>query len=80
MSRYLLQHHHDPRECDFVFASSTGHVSPFRHRATIAPCRSGVHAVWWEVEPDSEEASLALPPACVSKHTAVARVSEVEVL
>ena len=80
MSRYRLQCHHNLPECGFVFTSSTGHASPLRHRATIASCRSGGHAVWWEVEADSEEASLALPPAYVAKHTAVARVSEVEIL
>ena len=79
MSRYLLQHHHEPRECGVVFASFKGHSSPLRHQATLASCRSGGHAIWWEVEAESEEDALALLPAYVAKRTTVARVSEVEI-
>ena len=43
-----------------MFASFKGHRSPLRHRATLASCRSGGHAIWWEVEADSEAAALAL--------------------
>ena len=59
MSRYLLQHRHQPHECGVVFASFKGHESPLRHRATLASCRSGGHAIWWTVEADSEEEALA---------------------
>jgi hypothetical protein len=54
MPRYLLQHRHEPRECGVVFASFKGHGSPLRHRATVASCRSGGHAIWWNVEAASE--------------------------
>ena len=79
MSRYLLQHHHEPRECGVVFASFKGHASPLRHRATLASCPSGGHAIWWTVEAESEEDALALLPDYVAKRTTVARVSEVEI-
>jgi hypothetical protein len=79
MSRYLLQHQHQPRECGVVFASFRGHPSPLRHRATLASCRSGGHAIWWEVEAESEKDALALLPTYVAERTSVARVSEVEI-
>jgi hypothetical protein len=79
MSRYVLQHHHVPRECGVVFASFKGHSSPLRHRATLASCRSGGHSIWWEVEAESREAALALLPTYVAERTTVARVNEVEI-
>ena len=79
MARYLLQHHHEPRECGVVFASFRGDASPLRHRATVASCRSGGHAIWWSVEAASEEEALRMLPAYVAARTTVARVSEVEI-
>lgn len=79
MPCYLLQHHHEPRECGVVFASFKGHWSPLRHRATLASCRSGGHAIWWTVEAKSEEDALALLPFYVAERTTVAHVSEVEI-
>jgi hypothetical protein len=79
MSRYVLQHHHEPRQCGVVFASFKGHQSPLRHRATLASCRSGGHSIWWEVEAESREAALALLPTYVAERTTVARVNEVEI-
>jgi hypothetical protein len=79
MSRYLLQHHHEPRECGVVFASFKGHTSPLRHRATLASCRSGGHAIWWTVEAESDADALAQLPGYVAERTTVARVSEVEI-
>ena len=79
MSRYVLQHEHEPRECGVVFASFKGHASPLRHRATLASCPSGGHAIWWTVEAASEEDALALLPDYAAKRTTVARVSEVEI-
>ena len=79
MSRYLLEHHHEPRECGVVFASFKGHPSPLRHRLTLASCRSGGHAIWWTVEAGSEEDALALLPTYVAERTTVARVNEVEI-
>jgi hypothetical protein len=79
MSRYLLQHHHQPRECGVVFASFKGSTSPLRHRSTLASCRSGGHAIWWAVDAASDTDALALLPDYVAQRTTVARVSEVEI-
>jgi len=79
MAQYLLQHRHEPRECGVVFASFKGHASPLRHRATLASCRSGGHAIWWTVEADTEEDALELLPSYVAKRTSVSRVSEIEI-
>jgi hypothetical protein len=79
MARYLLQHRHQSRECAVVFASFKGHASPLRHRATLASCRSGGHAIWWTVDADTEEEALGLLPRYVAERTTVSRVSEVAI-
>jgi hypothetical protein len=79
MPRYLLHHHHDPRECGAVFASFKGHESPLRRQHTLASCRSGGHAIWWTVEAASEADALRLLPAYVAERTAVAPVTEVRI-
>ena len=79
MPRYVLNHRHTPEECGVVFASFRGHESPLRHRATLASCRSGGHAIWWTVDAESEGAALRLLPNYVAERTTVARVSEVEI-
>lgn len=62
-----------------MFASFKGHESPLRHQATVASCRSGGHAIWWNVEAPSEEDALRLLPAYVAARTTVAPVTEVEI-
>ena len=62
-----------------MFASFKGHTSPLRHQATLASCRSGGHAIWWEVEAESEGDALALLPTYVAERTTVAPVSEIEI-
>jgi hypothetical protein len=79
MSRYLLEHRHEPQECGVVFTAFKGHESPLRHRATLASCRSGGHAIWWTVEASSEEEALTLLPRYVAERTVVSSVSEVEI-
>jgi hypothetical protein len=79
MSRYILQHRHEPRECGVVFASFKGHKTPLRHQPTLASCRSGGHAIWWTVEATSEADALALLPSYVAARTTVTPVSEVEI-
>ena len=58
MPRYLVHHRHQPHECGIAFASFKGHESPLRHRATLASCPSGGHAIWWAVEATTEAAAL----------------------
>lgn len=79
MSRYMLQHRHEPQECGVVFASFKGHDSPLRHRATLASCSSGGHAIWWTVEAKTEAEALRLLPPYVAARTTVTRVNEVEI-
>ena len=79
MARYLLHHRHEPNECGVVFASFKGHESPLRHKATLASCRSGGHAIWWTVDAASEEDALGLLPSYIAERTTVAHVSEVDI-
>jgi hypothetical protein len=79
MTRYLLQHRHEPNDCGVVFASFKGHKSPLRHRPTLASCRSGGHAIWWTVEAATEEQALGLLPFYVAQRTTATSVSEVDI-
>jgi hypothetical protein len=79
MPRFLIHHSHEPHECGVVFAAFRGHGSPLRHRATLASCRSGGHAIWWTVQADSESDARALLPFYVAERTTATRVSEVEI-
>jgi hypothetical protein len=79
MSRYLLQHRHEPHECGVVFAAFKGLESPLRHRPTLASCRSGGHAIWWTVDADTEAEALRQLPQYVAERTSVSLVSEVEI-
>jgi hypothetical protein len=62
-----------------VFASFKGHVSPLRHRPTLASCRSGGHEIWWTVEAPGEEEALGLLPRYIAERTKVTRVTEVAI-
>jgi hypothetical protein len=79
MSRYLLHHHHEPRECGVAFAAFRGFESPLRHQTTLASCRCGGHSIWWTVEATSEENALALLPFFVAERTTATPVSEVQI-
>jgi hypothetical protein len=79
MSRYLLQHHHEPEECGAVFASFKGHDSPLRHQPTLSSCSFGGHAIWWTVEAESEADALRQLPYYVAVRTNAARISEVQI-
>jgi hypothetical protein len=79
MTRYLLQHQHEPHECGVVFTSFKGHESPLRHQPTLASCRSGGHAIWWTVDAASEADALGLLPHYVAQRTTATRVTEVEI-
>jgi hypothetical protein len=79
MPSFLIQHRHEPPECGAVFAAFKGHDSPLRHRAALASCAFGGHAIWWSVEAASELAALALLPAYVAVRATATRVGEVEI-
>ena len=77
MPRFLLQHRHEPDECEVVFAAFKGHDSPLRHRGTIASCLTGGHSIWWTVDAVSDVAALDLLPAFVATRTTAVPVREV---
>jgi hypothetical protein len=79
MPRFLIQHRHEPPECGVVFAAFKGHDSPLRHRATLASCSFGGHAIWWEVEATNEAAALALLPTYVADRATATRVGDVDI-
>jgi hypothetical protein len=79
MPRYLVHHRHQPHECGVAFASFRGHESSLRHRATLASCGSGGHAIWWAVDARTEAEALALLPFFVAERATVTRVSEVDI-
>ncbi len=79
MHSFLIQHRHEPPECGAVFAAFRGHDSPLRHRATLASCAFGGHAIWWAVEATSEAGALSLLPAYVAARATATRVREVEI-
>jgi len=77
MPRYLVHHRHEPRECGIAFAAFKGHGSPLRHRAALASCPTGGHAIWWSVEAASEQDALRQLPYFVARRSTIAQVSEV---
>ncbi len=79
MPRYILHHKHESPECGVVFAAFKGHQSPLRHRATLASCRSGGHAIWWTVDAATEAEAVAQLPFYVAERTTAAEVTEVRI-
>jgi hypothetical protein len=79
MPCFLIHHSHDPAECSVVFAAFKGHDTPLRHRATIASCAFGGHAIWWTVEAASEADALALLPYYIARRSDVTRIGEVDI-
>jgi hypothetical protein len=79
MPCFLIHHRHEPRECGVVFAAFKGHESSLRHRATLASCAFGGHAIWWSVEASSEADALGLLPFFVAQRATVTRVGEVDI-
>jgi hypothetical protein len=79
MTRFLLHHRHEARECRAAFAAWKGFQSPLRHRSTTGSCLSGGHEIWWELEAATEEAALGHLPRYVAERTEAIRVSDVRV-
>jgi hypothetical protein len=77
MPRYMVHHRHEPRECGIAFAAFKGHESPLRHRAALASCTSGGHAIWWTVEAASEQDARRQLPYFVARRSTIAQVNEV---
>jgi hypothetical protein len=79
MPRFLIHHRHEPLECGAAFAAFKGFDSSLRHRATLASCAFGGHAIWWSVEAASEAAALALLPAFVAARATATQVRAVDI-
>jgi hypothetical protein len=79
MPLYVLDHRHEPGECAAAFASWRGFDSPLRHQVTVASCRSGGHAIWWQVEAGDEAEALTQLPRYVAERTSAVQVNEVEI-
>jgi hypothetical protein len=77
MPRFLVHHHHEPRECGIAFAAFRGHDSALRRRPAVASCAFGGHAIWWEVEAASERDARGLLPYFVARRSTVTRVTDV---
>jgi hypothetical protein len=62
-----------------VFASWRGVDSPLRHHPAAASCAHGGHAIWWQVEADTETEALGLLPDYVAERTTATEISEVQI-
>jgi hypothetical protein len=79
MPSFLIHHRHEPHECGAAFVAFKGHESPLRHRATMASCAFGDHAIWWWVEAAGEREALGLLPFFVAERATATRISAVEI-
>ena len=79
MPRFLVHHRHEPHQCGIAFTAFKGHDSPLRHRAALASCPTGGHAIWWTVEAASEDDALRQLPFYVAQRSTVTQVAEVEI-
>jgi hypothetical protein len=79
MPRFLVHHRHEPHQCGIAFAAFKGHDSPLRHRAALASCPTGGHAIWWALEAASEDDALRELPFYVAQRSTVTQVAEVEI-
>jgi hypothetical protein len=79
MPRFLVHHRHEPHQCGIAFTAFKGHDSPLRHRAALASCATGGHAIWWALEAASEDDALRQLPFYVAQRSTVTQVTEVEI-
>ena len=79
MPCFLLNHKHEPHECEAAFAAWQGFDSPLRHAHVQSSCLEGGHGLWWRVQAPSRDRALALLPRFVAARTAVVQVREVEI-
>ena len=79
MPRFLVHHRHEPHQCGIAFAAFKGHDSPLRHRAALASCPTGGHAIWWALEAASEDDALRQLPFYVAQRSTITHVAEVEI-
>jgi hypothetical protein len=79
MPRFVVHHRHEPHQCGIAFAAFKGHDSPLRHRAALASCPTGGHAIWWALEAAGEDDALRQLPFYIAQRSTVTQVTEVEI-
>ena len=79
MGLFLLHHRHAAEDCGAAYASFKGGTSPLRHRAALASCGEGGHAMWWTVEAANETEALGLLPYFVVERTTVTKVAQIDI-
>jgi hypothetical protein len=79
MPLFRLHHRHEADECAAIYAAWKGFDSPLRRNVTLASCREGGHAIWWDVEASDSRRALELLPPYVASRTHAFGVSEVEI-
>ena len=79
MRTFVLQHRHEPDECDATFASWMGFKSPLRHVSVPSTCLAGGHDLFWTVKARDRAAALALLPPFVARRTRAIQVRAVEI-
>ena len=77
MPCFLVHHRHEPHQCGIAFAAFKGHESRLRHRAALASCIAGGHAIWWAVEASSEDDALRQFPFFIAQRSTVTPVTDV---
>jgi hypothetical protein len=79
MPRFLVHHRHEPHQCGIAFTAFKGHDSRLRHRAALASCPTGGHAIWWALEAASEDDALRQLPFYIAQRSTITQVTEVEI-
>jgi hypothetical protein len=79
MASFLLNHRHQPHECESAFAAWHGFESPLRRASVPSTCLTGGHCLWWRVQAADPVAALALLPRYVAERTEAIRVRDVEI-
>jgi hypothetical protein len=76
---FVLHHRHAAEDCGAAYASFKGGNSPLRHRAALASCGDGGHAMWWTVEAADEVEALGLLPYFVVERTTAAKEAQIDI-
>ena len=73
---FLLDHTHEPSQCEAAFAAWAGVRSELRGSTALAGCAHGEHRVIWRVEAADAQAALGLLPEFIAARTDVVPVRE----
>jgi hypothetical protein len=79
MTRFLLHHRHDERQCGVAYAAFKGETTPLRRRPVVASCLSGGHEMWWLVEAGSTDEALAQLPHFLATRATATPITEVHI-